>query len=83
MGDAVGTCARSGHVRLAARHPTTMKKFFTGTNFLISILVQYLWGNRRLVGGIRGQLFGPEANWRLVALWRVEIAKPEHPSIDL
>ena len=42
MGDAVRTCARSDHVRLAARHPTTMKKFFTGTNFLISILVQYL-----------------------------------------
>jgi hypothetical protein len=42
-GDAVGTWARSGHVWLAARHPTTMKRFFTGTNFLISILVQHLW----------------------------------------
>lgn len=37
-GDGVGTCARSGH-RVAARHPTASKRLFTGTNFLMGILV--------------------------------------------
>jgi len=40
-------------------------------------------GNRRLVGGIRGQLFGTELNWTLAALLPVKSQKPEDPSIDL
>jgi hypothetical protein len=41
-GDGVGAWARSGHVRAMTRLPTTIRKFFTGTDFLIGILVQYL-----------------------------------------
>ena len=38
-GDVVGAWARSGHVRAVARHPPTMKRFFTETDFWIGILV--------------------------------------------
>jgi hypothetical protein len=42
MGDAVGTCPRSGPGRLMARHPSAIKRLFTGTNLLVGILVQFL-----------------------------------------
>jgi hypothetical protein len=42
MGDGLGAWAPSGHVRAADKLPTTIRKFFTGTDFLIGILVQYL-----------------------------------------
>ena len=42
MGDAVGTCPRSGPGRLTARHPSAIKRLFTGTNLLVGILVQFL-----------------------------------------
>ena len=42
-GDGTGVWARSGPGILAARHPSATKRFFTGTNLLVGILVQYLW----------------------------------------
>lgn len=43
MGDAAGTCPPSGNAEIAARNPTAIKILPTGTNLLISILVQLLW----------------------------------------
>jgi hypothetical protein len=69
MGDAVVTWARIGHVTLAARHPTTRKRFFTGTNFLIGILVQHLWATT-VWPMESAELFGLESNLTLAALLR-------------
>ena len=77
-GDGVRTCARSGPGRLAARHPSAIKRLFTGTNLLRGVLVQYLWTSAVFPCAIRGNLFSGRGSKRTLAeLLQLETGKPQ------